>query len=86
VFIFIQLLLAEGQEQNSDLTEVYIIFIQKSTFFIHPQFFPNLAALDRSAEDRALSKLQITGYCETFCCVKRLYKSRFIFPENRVLG
>ena len=42
VLIFIQLLLAEGQEQNSDLTEVYIIFIQKSTFFIYPRVFPKL--------------------------------------------
>ena len=40
VCIFIQLLLAEGQEQNSDLTRVYIIFIQKSNISIHSRVFP----------------------------------------------
>lgn len=49
VLIFIQLLLAEGQEQNSDLTEVYIIFYSKTRVMSTISFFPNLATLRASS-------------------------------------
>lgn len=65
-FIFIQLLLAEGQEQNSDLTEVYIIFIQKSSFFIHPLVFPISDSFAGSPRGQAFLAFKRTGLRENF--------------------
>ena len=65
-FIFIQLLLAEGQEQNSDLTGVYIIFIQKSIFFIHPKVFPISDSFAGSPRGQTFLAFKRTGLRENF--------------------
>lgn len=80
VFIFIQLLLAEGQEQNSDSTEVYIIFIQKSNFFIHFLTFPKPRALHRFAKGRAVSDLQKNRALGNFSAKSSRTVFRLIFP------
>ena len=86
VLIFIQLLLAEGQEQNSDLTKVYIIFIQKSTFFIQPRVFPKSGPVRRVARERQISDLQQDLVPGTFACKCGTLKWPAIFPELTLKG
>ena len=84
-FIFIQLLPAEGQEQNSDLTEVYIIFIQKSTFSIHPHVFPKSGPVHRVARERRISELQKNPPLRNFFLKKIEDATRLHFPETASL-